>query len=127
MSADNRQFMDRFRDRNRSLLVFAPADDHPGLREQLERAERRRGAVDEREMVVLAVVPHGSEAGDVPVDSVEADALHKRFGVSPESFAVLLVGKDGTEKHRWDAPAPMDEMFALIDRTPMRRGETRRE
>ena len=35
------------------------------------------------------------------------------------------VGKDGTEKERWSEPAPMDEVFRLIDSMPMRQREMR--
>ena len=37
----------------------------------------------------------------------------------------MLVGKDGTVKHRSGEPVEPDELYALIDEMPMRRREMR--
>jgi hypothetical protein len=73
-------------------------------------------------------------AGDRPVtvDGTKAkdlanDALRGRFGVTGNSFAAILVGKDGTEKLRHDAPVTAAKLFATIDAMPMRRREMREE
>ena len=58
-------------------------------------------------------------------DGADARALRTRFRVRPESFAVVLVGKDGTAKDRWAEPVPMGEVFRLIDGMPMRQREMR--
>jgi hypothetical protein len=39
------------------------------------------------------------------------------------AFAVLLIGKDGGLKNRFDAPVTVDEIFGLIDVMPMRMRE----
>lgn len=40
-----------------------------------------------------------------------------------DDFAVLLVGKDGGVKRRANDPVNLNELFAQIDRLPMRRAE----
>ena len=49
----------------------------------------------------------------------------ERYGVEPGRFAAVLVGKDGTVKHRSDKPVEPDGLYALIDEMPMRRREMR--
>ncbi len=39
------------------------------------------------------------------------------------TFEVVLIGRDGGEKLRANAPVPPAELFALIDTMPMRRAE----
>jgi hypothetical protein len=120
--------MQRFQWQNRPLLVFAPAGDDPALARQLEIAARHADGWRERDMVTI-VVP-----GDRPVtvDGTRAkdlgnDALRQRFEVTGDSFAAILVGKDGTEKLRHDAPVSAAKLFQTIDAMPMRRQEMREE
>lgn len=55
---------------------------------------------------------------------VRADTpLREALNISESDNLAVLVGKDGTEKARWEkVPAP-DEVFALIDAMPMRKAE----
>ena len=55
----------------------------------------------------------------------EAAATRDRFGVAPDNLTVLLVGKDGTVKHRSSEPVDPEEIFSLVDAMPMRRREMR--
>lgn len=55
----------------------------------------------------------------------EAAAARDRFRVEPDTLAVLLVGKDGTVKHRSGEPVGPEEVFSLVDAMPMRRREMR--
>jgi hypothetical protein len=68
------------------------------------------------------------EAGELdgtPVSAEDAAKLRDEFDVEPDSFAVLLVGKDGTEKFRAGEPVPAEEIFRRIDAMPMRKREMR--
>ena len=51
--------------------------------------------------------------------------LRRRFEPNRLGLTVVLVGKDGLEKGRWNRPVDVDEIFALIDTMPMRQREMR--
>ena len=48
-----------------------------------------------------------------------------RQGFQPGGFKLVLVGKDGGVKLEQDAVLAPEELFAVIDRMPMRRNEMR--
>ena len=66
----------------------------------------------------------GSFDGEI-LPSGEAVMMRERFGVDIASFAGLLVGKDGTVKHRFEQPVEPGELYRLVDAMPMRRREMR--
>lgn len=108
--------LDRLLWRSRALVVVAPAVDDPRLAEQRRLyAAAARGA-RERDLVLVEGV--GREAG--------AETLRRRFGVAPDAFAAILVGKDGGAKLQAAAPIPAERLFGEIDGMPMRRDEMRR-
>jgi hypothetical protein len=120
--------MQRFEWQNRPLLVFAPDSDDTALARQLEIAESHAAGWRERDMVTIVI------AGDRPVtvDGTRAkdlvnDALRQRYRVTGDSFAAILVGKDGTEKLRRDTPIAAAKLFQTIDAMPMRRREIREQ
>ena len=108
----------------RVLIVFA-AGDNKLLAEQRERLLAHESSLAERDMLVFAVLGNGEFLpiyGDVPT-SETADALRRMLDVPADAeFAAVLVGKDGGVKWRGDAPADTNQLFALIDAMPMRRG-----
>ena len=118
--------MQRFQWQNRPLLVFAAGAEDPALQRQLAIARDHAAGWRARDMVTIVV------AGDRPVtvDGTKAkdlanDTLRGRFGVTGNSFAAILVGKDGTEKLRRDAPISAPKLFETIDAMPMRQREMR--
>ena len=120
--------MQRFQWQDRPLLVFAPDGDDPALRRQLGIADSHAAGWRARDMVTIVI------AGDRPVtvDGTRAkdianDALRQRYRVTGDSFAAILVGKDGTEKLRHDAPISADKLFRTIDAMPMRQREMRQQ
>jgi uncharacterized protein DUF4174 len=75
-----------------------------------------RGDLFEREM--------GTFDGG-PVAAEHAAWAWDRYGVEPGRFAAVLVGKDGTVKHRSGEPVDSWDLYAVIDEMPMRRREMR--
>ena len=59
------------------------------------------------------------------MSSEEAPAARERFGVETGCFAAVLVGKDGTVKHRSHEPVAPEKLYELIDAMPMRQREMR--
>ena len=71
--------------------------------------------------VWLVSFDDGSMASVLTADD-PADMLTS-YDVAVGEFQAILVGKDGTEKLRSDAPLSADELFAVIDAMPMRQAE----
>jgi hypothetical protein len=101
--------------KNRVVLVFTPTASDARFQVQTELFEKRKADLDERNIVVLCVV------------GAEEVKTRNHFRVSKEDFAVILIGKDGNEKHRWAGVAPIDQIDHRVDRMPMRRSEMQRK
>ncbi len=63
--------------------------------------------------------------GGGPVSYGQVSAARKRFQIEAGRFTAILVGKDGTVKHRAHTPVTPENLYALIDAMPMRRREMR--
>jgi hypothetical protein len=103
----------RYRWKQRLVLVFAPVATSPQRAEQRRLLQARQRDADARELLVLDVLP----------TTPGAVKIRQRFGVRPDEFRVLLIGKDGGEKYRSDQPVPAQDFFDRIDAMPMRQQE----
>jgi hypothetical protein len=114
--------LDDLRWEQRVLLVFAadPASEGVGA-QRLELAEHGSSAAG-RDLVLLEVFTD-SVLLDGERSEASAAELRSRFGLTTEDVAFVLVGKDGGEKLRSQAPIPACRLFERIDAMPMRRRE----
>ena len=111
----------------RVLILFAPASVHADYREQITHFIGYRAGMAERDMMVMHVFTgETSRAETLALDAESAAALREQFAVPPQRFTLVLIGRDGTEKFRSDAPTPITEIFSVIDQMPMRREEMER-
>ena len=118
--------LDAHKGEHRLLLIFAASLEDEGFVRQDRSLEGSVDGFAERELLPGDVLEDGTGSfGGAPVSSGEASAAREQFGVEPGTFAALLVGKDGTVKHRSAGPLGPDEIFALVDAMPMRRREMR--
>ena len=123
--------LDAHRWKHRVLLVFAASDQDPRLEQQRTLFAREDAAFQERDLLLLELV--GTEQGAIrrfgqqeTTQSMSADAVEQmrdRFTVPLDTFAVVLIGKDGTEKVRFEAPAKPQAVYERIDAMPMRQRE----
>ena len=95
----------------RRLLVFAPPVSER-LSEQRRLLRGHEPGFEERDLLTTIF----------PEDDASTEA-RARYGVEPGSFAVVLVGRDGTQKFRSGAPVTAPELFEKIDAMPLRRRE----
>lgn len=51
------------------------------------------------------------------------EVLNKRIGLSSDGFSMILVGKDGNAKNRYDSLVEMTDIYETIDSMPMRQAE----
>jgi len=120
--------LEQFRWKNRLLIVFAPDCNYPLLENLRQDLSASKGEVDDRDLVVLEILAdRPSKIGSSPLSPCAAESLRKRFGVSPKSFCLILVGKDGGVKLKRNDAVKLEEIFKLIDSMPMRRDEMRQK
>jgi hypothetical protein len=87
----------------RSVMVFAaPAD--PRRREQLDALAFDTAAAARRDVIVVDVAGR-----------LDALALCDLYGVAPGGFAVVLIGRDGAERERWEDVVQTADVWAAID------------
>jgi len=122
--ADLRQYQWK----NRLLLLFSPSFEVPAYQALSQELDRNPSGVRERDLLVFHVLEQGPRVpGTRAVGTAEAEDLRQRFGITRGTFAVVLIGKDGTVKLKREGPAALTDIFALIDTMPMRQREMRGE
>ncbi|SEM72250.1 protein of unknown function [Sphingomonas gellani] len=105
---------------HRILLVAAPVPgDHALLEQRRILAVWQQGAADRDIALVEIVGGHVTGSGD------DAAALRRHWKLPTPRFAVVLIGKDGHEAMRRDAPIPAAALQGTIDAMPMRRAGQR--
>ncbi len=120
------------RDHWRPLLVFADSLENPEFVHQMDELRAHPLDIKDRDILVIPVISRqsispnlfpGLSVTALPAREV-ADAM-SRFNVSPGSFQVVLVGKDGSSKLSSKVPVPVRNLNELIDSMPMRKREKR--
>ena len=106
---------------NRPLVMFAPTDSDPRLGETLSRIAASRCDFVDRDMVLGVIVADGTSTLDgQTIDPNQAQQLFSQFGIGPNGFSVVLIGKDGGEKLRVNGVPDLQAIYAVIDGMPMR-------
>ena len=108
-----------YRDKNRVLLLFAPTERDAGYKAQSKLWKGEEAGFKERQLVVLYLL-----ADSKPTTP---EVLAKRCGVDPQTFNVVLIGKDGHAAYQSKDPVTAEALFHRIDAMPMRREEMRRQ
>ena len=76
-------------------------------------------------MVLGRILTDGTSTLDARVlDTNQAQRLMSKFGISTDSFSVVLIGKDGGEKLRVANVPDLQAIYAVVDGMPMRARET---
>lgn len=110
--------------KNRVLVLSAPSEDDNNLAEQQNEVTLTADEFVDRDMVLVTLLDNGvSTAGDRELSTEEAATARAALGVEPGSFALRLIGKDGSVKLAGETATSMTEIYALIDSMPMRQRE----
>ncbi|PDT18329.1 hypothetical protein CO670_02665 [Rhizobium sp. J15] len=113
-----------FQWKNRVFILFADKDNARAARQE-NQLLADRGALDERDMVVLKVSGDTVRSLFGAAEGLDGQALRRDLEASePGEFSAFLVGKDGTVKLKVSEPITGGELFAIIDSMPMRAAET---
>ena len=115
----------------RPLVIFTPSIDDEAFLEQFEEINAHLPGFYDRDMLRVRVTKgtekaslHARTLPNLTPDKIpETKTLYETYNVPADEFAVILVGKDGTEKIRWSEPVEMEDVFSKIDSMPMRKRE----
>lgn len=124
----NAQNLDKHRWQDRIVLLFASGSEDPTLLRQLSLLTKQKTEVTDRDLVIYQFFPDGGISPDgKKLTAPQSLVFFQRYDVRPDSFTLILVGKDGGEKKRAGELVPPEDLFGLIDRMPMRRAEMRQK
>ena len=113
---------------NRLLVVSSSAPEEPKFARQLQQVAATGTEFEERDLVLISLATDGTSlAGKRKLDPTQVEEIRAALGIDAGAFAVLLVGKDGTVKLSKNTIVPMDDIYALIDKMPMRQHEMRQD
>ncbi|MDH3511805.1 MAG: CIA30 family protein [Gammaproteobacteria bacterium] len=112
--------------KKRVLVLSAPTEDDKNLRQQQNELALTAAEFADRDMALVTLLADAvSTAEDRELTKEEATTARAALGIEPESFALRLIGKDGSIKLSGATATPVTEIYALIDTMPMRQRETR--
>ena len=108
---------------NRLLLIFSPDDNHAQyLRQQRDLAKVEAGLA-ERHLLVFHLRPGAEAMLGAQLAGFPSAQLYRDYAVDPSTYAVILVGKDGSPKLIRRHAVEIQTLFDLIDSMPMRQWE----
>ncbi|GAB3193868.1 hypothetical protein ABID22_000418 [Pontibacter aydingkolensis] len=120
--------LNNFKWENRVLLLFTPDAENEEYTKQKTNISKNAKGLPERDMVLIDVEGETILRINGEVQTEEhGKQLREQFGVAPDAFTILLLGKDGTEKYRSANAVPLDTIYTLIDQMPMRQQEMRKQ
>ena len=125
-------FLSEYQWNQRVLLVFGSEQDRGGLfPQQMASLLSHQQDLAARDVIFFQFsLNDGSGPGigirTPRIFSEQTELLRQDYGVSPQEFVVILVGKDGSEKLRkTNELLSPQELFLIIDGMPMRQQEMR--
>jgi hypothetical protein len=90
----------------------------------MKEALDQRDGLRDRDILLFEILEKGeSRSGNSPLKKDSAEFLREQFGILPGQFCILLIGKDGKEKRRWESMVGLGVIFSVVDAMPMRQRE----
>lgn len=96
---------------DRQLLIFGIETHESLVKQQISLLDSLQSDLMDRDLTIVTVLGNAE--------------FYRKYNIKPKEFAVILIGKDGTEKVRWNKIAFPKEIFSIIDAMPMRKQEMR--
>lgn len=119
--------LSRYRWKNRVLAVSAAGEDDENLAQLRDGVAATLDKFADRDMVLVTLLDDAVSTADKRVlTNAEVVAIRSSLGMGTDTFALRLIGKDGSVKLSSDRATPMTDIYALIDSMPMRQREQSR-
>ncbi|KAA0017460.1 DUF4174 domain-containing protein [Salinicola corii] len=105
----------------RPLIVVTPDAGQPAYRHLRQQLDRTQAQFDDRDMLLYTIEGESGTRHGRPMTAYETKALLDAVDVSPEQgVTTILIGKDGGKKVQLQGEVDLQEIYATIDRMPMR-------
>lgn len=117
-----------YRWQNRILLIFTPSAENEQYQKQLTELKNKQEGLKDRDMKIFHLLSTGSSfVDDKTIKTNDVRRLYKKYEVNDNVYAVILIGKDGTEKLRKQEVLSTEKLFRVIDAMPMRQQEMKQD
>ena len=117
------QDLDALRWKNRVILLMANEPESDRYAAQLRELNSDLDGLKERKIIVFRVEPERYGEGMQDDNWLKRENKLADIGKSDLGFECILIGLDGGIKLRESTVVSLSDLFALIDRMPMRRRE----
>lgn len=114
--------LDKYLGKNRILLVFTPDYQDDRFQRQQAILQNSKAKLKERDLILIEMNQNDGY-GENQYSETEVINLRKKYSIKPSEFAVILIGKDGTEKLRYNDVVQAEQLISIIDSMPMRKEE----
>ena len=123
------QILEDYQWQNRILIIKTIDSTSSIYINQLKEFKNSFDELKDRKLIVYQIVNSKYSAvnyiNSERKSGIVSNQLHKNILNSESHFEVLLIGLDGTEKLRKNTLLKRHDLFAIIDRMPMRKSEIR--
>ena len=111
---------------HRVVVVFAEHQEDEHYQTQISSLRNAQEGIKERDLVIISIFNDGESNFDgLPVTESSSQNIRKKLNPNNQVFSFILIGKDGGVKMREQQVVTPGELFAVIDRMPMRQREMR--
>ncbi len=118
------QNLNEYRWKNRVLLVISQNSNSISFEEQMNLLRSNRNDLEERDLVVLAILPDEYAVGlNEMIPWIKGNEVFLKYSQREVPFKVILIGLDGGVKISQNEPISIETLKEVIDRMPMRRSE----
>jgi hypothetical protein len=115
--------------KNRIVILISDEDNSAKVQNQISILLAEAEDLIERKMIVLEVKPEMyrliNPSQSANMEWISSDYVYKQINADSKSFEIQLIGLDGRVKMKSNEFVVLDELFALIDKMPMRQIELR--
>ena len=115
---------------NRLLLVLSKEYSDIKLTEQLSVLNNCKQGLTERKLLVYQILPDKYKISTTYGNEETwqlSPVLYEQFSAADTPFEIILIGLDGGIKLRKEDQLACEELWAVIDKMPMRQAEIRRQ
>ncbi|MDG1286311.1 MAG: DUF4174 domain-containing protein [Rickettsiales bacterium] len=122
------ELMEKYLWEKRVLLVFSDSAENEHYASQQFSLTESVAGMKERDLVVWSFIVNQEVSVEGKSKAhLGTSRFYDYFNVRENGFTIILLGKDGEEKHRQNTALSMPELFSMIDAMPMRQREIRKD
>ena len=112
--------------KSRLLLIFLDNEDTEAVESISSSLNKLSCDLNDRDMLIGWFTNEKQEINNIQINDNEIKNIKTRAKINSNTTTVLLIGKDGGIKARYNNMPDLKEIFSLIDRMPMRRSEMKK-